>query len=306
MEIVKTEGISKSYKNKKVLDDVSISISKGDIYGLIGRNGAGKTTLMRILCGLSSADSGTFSLFGVNGTVSALRTNIGAIIETPALYPNFTVRKNLQAVAILRGISSKSKIIDEMIDLAGLNANVEKKVKNLSLGMKQRLAISMVMMNEPEFLILDEPVNGLDPVGIVQVREMLLNLNKKTGVTILISSHLLTELSQLATKFGIIEKGCLKEEVTATELFKKLTKTLVIEVGENEQEKVRKIIMDEFKVICEIHGTQVKVISDKIDEIAAKINKLLVDKGLSVSGLNLVSMNLENYFMQITGTGGQV
>src|SRR5699024_1585071 len=215
-------NISKQYKQHKALDNVSLRINKGDIYGFIGQNGAGKTTLIRLIAGLSFPSNGSFKLFGTSSEKSKVnaRKSVGAIVETPALYAHMTAYENLAIQRLQKGIPGKA-CIDKALTLVGLEDTGNKKVKNFSLGMKQRLAIASALLGDPAFLILDEPTNGLDPSGIREIRELLKKLNQEQGLTILISSHILSELHQLATRFGIIHKGHLIEELSAEELNEK-------------------------------------------------------------------------------------
>ena len=307
MEIVKTNGLSKTYKNALVLNNVSITIEKGDIYGLIGKNGAGKTTLMRIICGLTLPSGGTFSLFGKTSEADLVsqRSKLGAIIETPSLYSNFSARKNLQTVAIIKGIDLKSPKIDEMLEFSGLSDTGSKKVKNFSLGMKQRLAIAMALLNEPEFLILDEPVNGLDPVGIVEMREILKRINREKGTTILISSHILTELSQLATKFGIIDRGNLIEETTAEKLEEKMSKTLNISFSNIfDIERAVELLKTKFNVKdYQVQGDTIVIKDKNAINNGANINMELSKENIFVRSVNINTIDLEQYFINLTRGG---
>ena len=220
--ILKTYNLTKKYGNQIVVDNVNMTIKKGDIYGFIGQNGAGKTTLIRLITGLIHKSNGEIELFGGSGekALNEARTMIGSLIETPSFYGNMTARENLEVSRLVRDIPGKN-CIDEVLNLVGLNDVEKKKVKNFSLGMRQRLGIANALMGNPKLLILDEPINGLDPMGIVEIRELLKKINKEKDMTILISSHILSELSELATTYGIISKGRLIEEITANELNEK-------------------------------------------------------------------------------------
>ena len=207
-----------------------MQIEKGAIYGLIGKNGAGKTTLIRIITGLQKPNNGEYQIYGVsykNKEIENIRSRISAIVETPALYMNLTAKENLVEHYKTLGIPSDDNI-DELLTQVGLNNHQNKKVKYFSLGMKQRLAIALSLSSNPDFLILDEPINGLDPQGIIEIRELILNLNKHQGITMLISSHYLDELSKIATHYGFIDKGKIIEEISAKELNKKLRKKTVV------------------------------------------------------------------------------
>ena len=307
MDIVKTYGLSKAYKNILVLNNVNLTIEKGDIYGLIGKNGAGKTTLMRILCGLTIPTAGSYSLFDVTNEVDLIRerSKLGAIIETPSLYLNFSARKNLQTVAILKGIDKNSPKIDEMLAFSGLTETLNKKVKNFSLGMKQRLSIAMALLSDPEFLILDEPVNGLDPVGIVEMREILKRINREKGTTILISSHILTELSQLATKFGIIDRGCLIEEIPADKLEEKLSRTLNISFTYSaDTERAAAILKEKFGINdLSIQGDTIVIRDNEAVNNGANINMELSKENIFIKGVNITAIDLEQYFINKTRGG---
>ncbi len=219
--ILKTTNLTKKYNHTPVVNKVSMTINRGDIYGFIGKNGAGKTTLIRMVCGLASPAEGSLELFG-SSDLTAGRARIGTVIESPALFPNMTARENLMVQCKLQNITDYSRI-DNVLELVGLHDIHRKKAKNFSLGMRQRLAIAIALIGEPEFLILDEPVNGLDPEGIKEVRELIVHLNQAKGITVLISSHILGELSKFATRYGIIHRGKLIEEITEEELWKRCT-----------------------------------------------------------------------------------
>lgn len=219
MNVIETSHLSKSYGNKKVLDDVSISIREGEIYGLVGRNGAGKTTLIRSILGLVTPDSGEIKINGALGkdALEYERRKIGSLIDSPALISHLSALDNMKAAALLFGQYDEVKL-RELLHTVGLNANDTLKVKNFSLGMKQRLAIAIALIGDPQVLILDEPVNGLDPAGIFEVRELLQRLNHEDNVTILISSHLLAELGKVANCYGVIESGKLVKELRSADL----------------------------------------------------------------------------------------
>lgn len=219
--ICQTNALTKRYKNEFALKGVSLTVHKGDIYGLIGENGAGKTTLIKLLAGLISPTSGSIQLLEADTPqkLNQVQTNIGYMIETPAVFPDMTAEQNLEVRRLQKGIKDK-KCVAETLALVNLSNN-SKKVSNYSLGMKQRLALALALLGQPELLILDEPVNGLDPTGIVALRELLMKLNKENMVTIIISSHILGELHKLATCYGFIHAGSLIEQISASELDKK-------------------------------------------------------------------------------------
>ncbi|MGL5244715.1 MAG: ATP-binding cassette domain-containing protein, partial [Sarcina sp.] len=219
---LKTHHITKKYGNQLANDSINMTIKKGDIYGLIGKNGAGKTTLMRIITGLVHKTKGDLELFGKSSEdeLNEGRAMIGSLIETPSFYKNMTARENLQVSRLVRNIAGKNSVND-VLTLVGLENTGKKKFKNFSLGMKQRLGIANALLGNPRLLILDEPINGLDPTGIIEIRELLKKINKEKDITILISSHILGELSELATCYGIISNGKLIEEISSENLKEK-------------------------------------------------------------------------------------
>lgn len=214
--ILRTNHITKRYSHRPVVSDLSMTIHKGDIYGFIGKNGAGKTTLIRMITGLAKPSDGNILLFGKPDLLEG-RARIGTVIESPAFYPGMTARENLITQCRLLGINDLTQV-DDILELVGLDDTGKKKARNFSLGMRQRLAIALALIGNPELLILDEPTNGLDPEGIKEIRELILRLNKERKITVLISSHILGELSKFATRYGIIHQGKLIEEFTEEEL----------------------------------------------------------------------------------------
>ncbi|MFW6026334.1 MAG: ABC transporter ATP-binding protein [Candidatus Woesearchaeota archaeon] len=300
--VLKTKNLNKKYILTHALKDFNISINKGDIYGLIGPNGAGKTTFIRIITGLAYASSGSYELFGKNkkSEIARERKRIGALIERPKFYKNKTAYENLNINRMMKGIKDK-QLIDEVLEIVGLKDTGSKRVKNFSLGMKQRLGIARALVGNSEFLILDEPVNGLDPLGIIDVRKLLLKLNKEHGKTILISSHILEELSLIATRYGIINKGSIVEELTADELRNKFAKGIIITV-DNASEAIRNLKENQRDIKCEkINNTQIRIESNLE---AGKINGLLLKKGIVVEEFKKQNISLEEYFIQTIG--GQI
>lgn len=217
--VLKTAGLTKVYGGHQAVSNVNMNVQQGDIYGFIGRNGAGKTTLIRMVVGLAAPSTGSLELFG-STNLSEGRKRIGTVIESPAVFPHMTARQNLEVQGRMMGIKDK-RVINDTLLTVGLDPQNKKKVKNFSLGMKQRLAIAIALVGSPDFLCLDEPINGLDPTGIIEIRELIRRLNQERGITVLISSHILGELSKLATRFGIIENGVLIHEFTSKELLNK-------------------------------------------------------------------------------------
>ena len=221
--ILKTNHLTKRYGHRAVVENLSMTIHQGDIYGFIGKNGAGKTTLIRMVTGLAAPSDGSIQLFG-SGSLLEGRRRIGTVIEAPAFYPGMTARENIIAFSRLQGLRDFSHV-EELLELVGLDHTGKKKCRNFSLGMKQRLAIAIALIGDPELLILDEPTNGLDPEGMKEVRDLILKLNQERGITVLVSSHILGELSKFATRYGIIHDGKLIEEFTEEDLWRRCAGT---------------------------------------------------------------------------------
>lgn len=296
--ILKTIQLSKKYKHDYAVRDVNITIKKGDIYGLIGRNGAGKSTILRLITGLAFPSSGKIELFGdANPGLNEAQKRLGAMIEGPAYFPNMTAAENLEVHRLQKGIPGKD-CIGKTLELVGLRNTGKKKVKHFSLGMKQRLGIGIAMLSDPEFLILDEPTNGLDPMGMIEIRELIQKLNREKGLTVLISSHILSELHQLATKFGIIHKGRLLEELTAKELDQKCRKHIRIKVDDSTKGATvieRDLGLTDFEVMPD--GT-IKLYSETH---IRTISRTLTDNGLIMEHLSQNGDSLENYFTKLVG-----
>lgn len=296
--ILKTIQLSKKYKHDYAVRDVNITIKKGDIYGLIGRNGAGKSTILRLITGLAFPSSGKIELFGdANPGLNEAQKRMGAMIEGPAYFPNMTAAENLEVHRLQKGIPGKD-CIGKTLELVGLRNTGKKKVKHFSLGMKQRLGIGIAMLSDPEFLILDEPTNGLDPMGMIEIRELIQKLNREKGLTVLISSHILSELHQLATKFGIIHKGRLLEELTAKELDEKCRKHIRIKVDDSTKGATvleRDLGLTDFEVMPD--GT-IKLYSETH---IRTISRTLTDNGLIMEHLSQNGDSLENYFTKLVG-----
>ncbi len=296
--VVKMEHITKKYKENVVLDDVSLHIVRGEIYGLVGNNGAGKTTLMRLIAGHSFAEKGTIRLFDSsdNKNLNEYRRRTGALIEEPAFLLNMTAEQNLEYFRIQYGIPEKKRI-HEVLSMVGLSDTGKKKVQQFSLGMKQRLGIALCMMHSPELLILDEPINGLDPAGILELRQMLLKLNQKYNTTILISSHILAELENIVTCYGFLSRGKMLEEITSQALAQKCASFLNIAV--DQPEKLCRLLERElgyynFKVYPDrcIH------LYEGIEE-GNRICELAIKENISLHGLEKRRMSLENYYMKL-------
>ena len=294
-KILVAKDIVKKYGNKTVLKNINMNIDKGDIYGFIGKNGAGKTTFMRVVLSLTYPNSGEVELFGGKSFKEA-GLKVGSLIEAPGFYRNLSAKENLKRFSILYG-ADESKI-PELLNLVGLGNTGDKKAKDFSLGMRQRLGIAIALLGEPEFLLLDEPINGLDPEGIKDIRDLILKLNKEKNITFLISSHLLDELGKIVTKYGIINNGEMVEEITAEELKEKCKQKLTIEVDDVDKafEIASKIVKKE-NIMKEKH---IITITEQINK-AAELNTALVKSGISVKSIYPNSDSLEEYFMKRIG-----
>lgn len=292
--VLKTNNLTKKYKDFTALDNINIQINKGDIYGLIGRNGAGKTTLMKIITTLCNKTSGEFQLFDTkDNNLTETKRRMGSLIENPAFFPNLNAKDNLKYYAIQKGITDMSQI-EEAIKLVGLEDAKNKKFKNFSLGMKQRLGIAFAILDNPDFILLDEPINGLDPIGISDLRETFKMLKEERNITILISSHILSELYMLATRFCILEKGKVIKELTKEELDKECSKGIVIKTDDTKKVAV---VLEK-----ELNTTNYKVIDsgeirlyDYLEQ-SEKINKILVQKDINVKQIQETGISLEAYF----------
>ena len=293
--IIETEGLTKRYGKRLCVNNISIHIAKGDIYGFIGRNGAGKTTAMRLILGLARPTSGKIKLFN-SDDLNAQRKKIGSLIEAPGLYKRCSALENMKRFSILYGGDDKE--IEELLSFVGLNGVGNKKVGQFSLGMKQRLGIAIALLGNPEVLILDEPVNGLDPAGIKEVRDLLLKLNKEKNVTIMISSHLLDELAKITTKYGIINNGVLVEEIDAPKLMERCKNNIVISCDRLQEAK--ELLESELKL------TNISIVNDKlyiVDEIEStdEINTLLVKNDFNVHEITINKNSFEDYFIERLG-----
>ena len=296
--VIEAASLTKKYKNFKALDDLNLHVPVGSIYGLIGKNGAGKTTLIRLICGLQKVDSGEYYIYGIKNTdkeILNVRSRIGAIVETPAIYENLSARDNIIEELTLLG-SPTFDDIDELLELVGLSDVGNKKAGKFSLGMRQRLGIAIALAGNPDILILDEPINGLDPEGIIDIRELILKLNKEKNITILISSHYLDELSKIATHYGFVDKGKMKREISKDELINKMKHRIVLKVNDT-----KKFIpyLDSQNITYEIENDKTINIFSNI-----KIPKLISD--LSKNNLEVIdvlekSETLENYFLNLIG-----
>lgn len=296
--ILEVKNLTKVYKKVPVVDNVSFSLQKGHIYGLIGPNGAGKTTIMKMLAGLTEQSSGEINLFGSAKNLDKSVDRMSFMIEAPYLDGQMTARQNLEYMRYVRGVADKNRI-DKVIDFVGLSDVGKKPVKNYSLGMRQRLGIGMALLSEPEIMVLDEPVNGLDPEGIIDVRKMLLKLCEEDGKTILISSHLLAELSELCTDFLLIRKGKIIEEFSAEELEAKCRNHLTLRTNRLDETAAfleNELGIKEYKAV---HGEELHVF-EKLNELE-EISKAITDNGFIITKFVVEGENLEEYYMSKVG-----
>ncbi len=299
--ILKTHNLTKVYKGQYALKNVNMNIAKGDIYGFVGENGSGKTTIIRLITGLIFPTSGDYELFGIASTDKEIlhaREKVGAIVETPSIYLNFSARENLKMQGQIIGLKNEEKI-KEVLQEVGLIQlyDSHKRVNDFSLGMRQRLGIAMALLSEPEFIILDEPMNGLDPAGIVDIRELILKLNQEKKITFLISSHILTELSLVATKYGIISKGHMLKEITCDELKNECRNNISIKV--DDAQTLKDIVL-KYHSIDDIvminNGVQIYGECD-LNTIVSDIIKA----NLKIESIYRNETNIEDYYLNIIG-----
>lgn len=298
--IIQTNQVTKRYGNTNALLDANITVRKGDIYGLVGNNGAGKTTFLKLLTGEIIPTSGSFMLLGATTQEECqkVRKRTGAIIETPGFFPTMTAKQNLEYYRIQRGIPGK-EVVNKTLELVGLSKAKNKKFKYMSMGMKQRLGLGLALMGEPELLILDEPINGLDPSGIIEIRNLLLKLNEEKGVTIIISSHILTELSNIATEYAFLSKGKVVEQISAEALKEKCQNYLQIKVTDTE----KYVSLLEQEMGC----SNYKIMPDGSVHILDHIDKVTDYSALAgkhqigLVSFEIKEVDLENYYMDIIG-----
>lgn len=298
--VLETNGLRKRYRDFTALDGLDMHIPKGAIYGFVGRNGAGKTTLIRLLCGLQAPTGGSFTLYGIRNTdiqIGRCRRRMGAVVETPSIYTDMTAEENLRQQYLVLGLPSTDGI-PELLHLVGLDGTGKKKVKNFSLGMRQRLGIAVALAGGPDFLVLDEPVNGLDPQGIVEMRELILKLNREHGITFLISSHILDELARLATHYGFIDGGRMVREMSAAELEARCRKCIRVESGSN---RVLARVLDGLGASYRVaDDTHVDIFADiPVSDLAAAAQR----EGCVIRSMKERDESLESFYMELVGGG---
>ena len=299
--VLTTQSLSKHYGRFKALDALTMHVPKGAIYGFVGKNGAGKTTLIRVICGLQAPTSGEYALYGIDSREKAIaksRRRMGAVVETPSIYLDMTAEDNLKEQYRVLGLPSFQGI-PELLKLVGLEDTGKKKARNFSLGMKQRLGIAVALAGDPDFLVLDEPVNGLDPQGIIEIRELILKLNRERQITVLISSHILDELSRLATHYGFIDGGRMLKEISAADL-------------EAACRKCMRLTVTDAKALVRVldgMGVEYKVLSDTQTDVYAKLNVSQLTLALAKEGCEVLSLeerdeSLESFYINLVGGSG--
>lgn len=293
-----TNGLTKEFGRHKAVNKVNLHVKKGSIYGFIGRNGAGKTTCMRMISGLAEPTSGEIELFGYkNQDLKKVRSRISCLIEAPGLYGSMSAYDNLAIKCKLFGMDEKN-YIETILDVVGLSKVGKKKAKHFSLGMKQRLGIGLALVGEPDLLVLDEPINGLDPQGIAEIRDTILRLKEEHNMTILISSHILEELSKIATHYGIIHNGSLLQELTREELLQRCSERM--EISLDEPKRALPVLDGMGFTNYQVVDKNTIQIYERLDE-SAQVNMELSKAGILVKGIGITSEELEQYFLNLTG-----
>lgn len=297
---LETQNLCRTYKSTKVLQNLNMKIPRGAIYGFVGKNGAGKTTLIRVICGLQKPTGGSYRLFGVKNTdakIYKMRKRMGAVVETPAIYQDMTAEENLKEQLRMLGVPSYEEI-PKILSIVGLSHTGKKKAGKFSLGMRQRLGIAIALCGSPDFLVLDEPVNGLDPQGMIEIRELLLKLNREYQITILISSHILDELSKIATHYGFIDGGRVVQEISAKELLRICGKYLKIKVTDTKK----------LCTVCDAMGLEYRIHSAQDADIygepeVTELVMALCGEGCKVLSMHECEEGLENYYLNLVGGG---
>ncbi len=298
--VLTTNALNKQYRNFKALNGLTMHVPKGAIYGFVGKNGSGKTTLIRLICGLQAPTSGDYTLYGVKNSsrdVSKARRRMGAVVETPSIYLDMTAEDNIKEQYRILGLPSFDGV-SELLALVGLQDTGKKKAKNFSLGMRQRLGIAVALAGDPDFLVLDEPINGLDPQGIIEMRELILKLNREKQITVLISSHILDELSRLATHYGFIDGGRMIKEISAEEM-------------ENACRKCVRVEVSDVNALCRVldgMDMEYNILSKNKADIFAKVNVSQLTLALMKENCEVISMqerdeSLESYYVSVVGGG---
>lgn len=298
--VLETNALKKCYGNSTALGGLSMHVPKGAIYGFVGKNGAGKTTLIRLICGLQRPTDGDYVLYGVRNDqreIRKVRRRMGAVVETPSIYLDLSARANLEEQYRILGLPSFDGV-PELLELVGLADTGRKKAKHFSLGMRQRLGIAVALAGNPDFLVLDEPANGLDPQGIIEIRELILKLNRERGITVLISSHILDELSRLATHFGFLDRGQMVKEISAAELEATCRKCIHVSVSDT---RALSCVLDEL-------GLEYRILSEQEADIFGKIRVTaltlrLSERGCEVYHLQDQEESLESYYLNLIGGG---
>lgn len=298
--LISTNALTKQFGHQKAVDNVNLHIRKGAVYGFIGRNGAGKTTCLKMITGLSRPTEGEIEIFGYKGKeLEKIRDRIGCLIEGPGLYENMSAYDNLKTKCLFCGIHKKG-YIEEILDMIGLTDTKRKSVKKFSLGMKQRLGIGLALVGEPDILVLDEPINGLDPQGIAEIRDVLHNLQQVRNMTIIISSHILEELSKIATDYGIINNGVLLQELTREELMDRCSERIEITLDRPDSAipVLDRLGFTKYEMTDKNHIH----VYERLDE-SAHLNMELANSGVLVKGISITNEELESYFLNLTGGG---
>ena len=303
MAVIQTTDLSKRYKDRWAVDHLDLRVEQGDIYGFIGQNGAGKSTTLKLLCGLARPTQGEALIFGKPVRDSVARRRVGALIEQPGLYPDLSGRENLRLYAALLGLDSPARQVEEILKTVGLSHGEKNPVRHYSMGMKQRLGVALALLGGPDLLLLDEPINGLDPEGIREMRELLLRLNRERGLTILVSSHLLGELSKIATQYGIIQEGRMVEQITAGELEQKCTDYLHLKA--DQPQKAAALLEREFHLTrWEMRPEGDIRMYEAVDTKA--VGQILTQAGIAVEEMGLHRQDLESYFLERMGGADHV
>ena len=296
--VLQTNGLTKKYRHFKALNQLTMNVPKGAIYGFVGRNGAGKTTLIRLICGLQFPTSGGYTLYGRKDTdkdISRSRRRMGAVVETPSIYLDMTAQDNLKHQYRILGLPSYAGM-EDILKLVGLADTGDKRAGNFSLGMRQRLGIAIALVGSPDFLVLDEPVNGLDPQGIIEIRELILKLNRERQITFLVSSHILDELSRMATHYGFIDRGQMVKEVSAADLEKSCRKCFQVEVTDT----------GALARVLDGMDAEYTILSDREADVYAKIGVSRLTLALAEENCDVISLrerdeSLESYYVSLIG-----